>query len=156
MSTVQSRRTPKVLIVEDQPEHAHLLRAALEECVPDVSCTILPDVPEALAYVAGQDSRTAATSPELVFLDMLLPSGSGLDVLGAIRHHPTLKSTPVLVLSCSEQVEHIKAAYALNVTGYINKPDGFPDLERTVKTIARFWLETATLPEKSGPRKYSA
>ncbi len=72
-----------------------------------------PNIAEAVRFILTRDgwrldhwsegsqalARIAALRPRLVILDVMLPAQSGLEVLAALRAHPVLAATPVLMLT---------------------------------------------------------
>jgi DNA-binding response OmpR family regulator len=67
-------------------------------------------------------SALAARRPSLVILDVMLPDGSGLEILRRIRHDPELSSLPVIVLSSLARKREIEAGFAVGANAYIPKP----------------------------------
>jgi CheY-like chemotaxis protein len=59
---------------------------------------------EGFLIEVAEDGLTAmkqlkTSKPDLIVLDLMMPKFSGVDVLKFIRAEPTLKSTPVIILS---------------------------------------------------------
>ncbi|GAB4264839.1 MAG: hypothetical protein Kow0092_16760 [Deferrisomatales bacterium] len=71
-------RQMRVLIVEDNPDFLEALRRILHRCDPNAEISTAQGVEQARALL-----RTRR--PDLVFLDIRLPDGNGLDLLEAIR-----------------------------------------------------------------------
>src|SRR3972149_8270100 len=73
----------------------------------------------------GEEALTilAKKRPTLIWLDILLPSMNGLELLRKIRENPSLKDLPVIVVSVSAGPEKIKQAFSLNVIDYLIKSD---------------------------------
>jgi len=51
--------------------------------------------------------------PDLVCLDVNMPSGSGLSVLEMLAHHDSLASTPVIIMTGDSDHETIRRCYDL-------------------------------------------
>jgi two-component system alkaline phosphatase synthesis response regulator PhoP len=78
-----------VLICDDEPSLRELIRISL-------------DGP--YRFVEADDGETSlelarSVRPDVVILDMMMPRGSGLEVLNAIRQEKELADTPVIVLT---------------------------------------------------------
>src|ERR1700752_1899409 len=81
---------PLVLVVEDDPRAAELLRVYLTEA--------------AYAVEIARDGRTglakaAAIAPSAVILDILLPDIDGWEVLQKLKTAPATQAIPVVVVS---------------------------------------------------------
>ncbi|GAB3942350.1 hypothetical protein GCM10028805_06850 [Spirosoma harenae] len=59
---------------------------------------------------------------QLVIMDMNMPGLNGLETLEFIRSKSQLFSTPVVMLSTSDQPELIISAYAKGINSFIKKP----------------------------------
>jgi DNA-binding response OmpR family regulator len=79
---------PLALIIEDDKKLAFIFAQALR--MAEFEIEIVQDGNLALA-------RLAATTPELVVLDLHLPGISGRDILYQIRSNPRLTNTKVIV-----------------------------------------------------------
>jgi DNA-binding response OmpR family regulator len=101
----------RILIIDDERAVAHALADALrlEGHVPAVAHSLS----ESLAAI---DAET----PEAVFLDLVMPGLSGVDVLRRIReHHPAL---PVVVVTGQTEPIELDELRELGVTDIVEKP----------------------------------
>ncbi|MEM8506078.1 MAG: response regulator, partial [Cyanobacteria bacterium P01_D01_bin.1] len=55
------------------------------------------------------------------------------------RKDPALRSTPVIVLTTSNQEKDRMEAYDLNVAGYLLKPVTFGSFFELITTLNRYW-----------------
>lgn len=71
----------------------------------------------------GSDSLEIANKvkPDIIILDIVMPKIDGFEVFKAIRKDPTLKKTPVIVLSNLSQEEEIREAFAYKAAKYLIK-----------------------------------
>jgi CheY-like chemotaxis protein len=140
--------TPKadVLLVEDSAAEARLAREALKETRFPVQLHVASDGIEAMEFLRREGAHKDAPRPKLVLLDLNLPRKDGREVLRDIKADEDLRSIPVVVLTTSQAQSDISRAYELYANCYIQKPlelDGFIEI---VKSIHRYWLQTAELP----------
>ncbi len=63
----------------------------------------------------------ASETPDLVWLDLLLPGMGGFQFLQNLRSTPQWKNLPVMVVSVSGSPEKIQQAFELNVVDYVVK-----------------------------------
>ena len=71
----------------------------------------------------------------LVVSDINMENGSGLDLLKAMRAHPVLKRTPVLMVTGSSDNETVSSVLQAGVNGYVVKPVSFDALKQRVEKI---------------------
>lgn len=96
---------------------------------------------EALAMLRGE-SQTPPVLPlvrRLVLLDLNMPRMGGLEFLQELRADDQLRSTPVVVLTTSNQDLDRVEAYNLNVAGYILKPVTFTNFAELMATLNKYW-----------------
>jgi CheY-like chemotaxis protein len=86
-------------------------------------------------------------APNLVLLDLNLPTMTGHEVLKHLKEDETLRRIPVIVLSSSAAAEDVELSYDLSVNSYVQKPIDMPGFVEVAKSIAVFWLTMAKLPE---------
>ena len=103
-----------ILVVEDEPALLEAVKLKLIKAGIEVLTAITGE--EALA-VLGQKK------PNLVWMDVLLPTMNGLEVLRRIRANPKTKDLAVVIVSVSASPEKIKQAFSLNVLDYIVKSE---------------------------------
>jgi signal transduction histidine kinase/DNA-binding response OmpR family regulator len=126
---VQPART--VLIVEDDPQFAHLLGVHLRRAGYEPS-----------TVHSGADAVPFARRlrPRLITLDIMLPDLSGWSVLETLKSDPELRDIPVLVISVIDDPER---AFSLGAIDYLVKP-----FDRAALLAA---LERVQVAEAAGP-----
>ena len=140
-------RPARVLLVEDDPGDAQLMRIAFTETHPDADLRVATDGEAALQAIMHPDER-----PDLVLLDLNLPRLTGHEVLEAVRDagEPGAARTPVVVLTTSSARADVQRSYELGARSHITKPREIDELFATVATLARYWFETVELPGQDG------
>jgi CheY-like chemotaxis protein len=149
---MSSRRA--ILLVEDNPADIQITRRALRESGAPVELIVVRDGQEAVDYLCRHGAHAADASwrvPDLILLDLNLPRLTGQEVLRHIRGEEALQSVPVVVLTTSTRPEDIRDVYAAGANTYIEKPQDFARFVETLRTIQRYWLDTALLPPSPGP-----
>ncbi|HEY9076550.1 MAG TPA: response regulator [Anaerolineaceae bacterium] len=73
------------------------------------------------------------SQPDLILVDMLMQSMSGLVFVEKLRSLPALKSIPVLVLSAGTSWQDPELANKAGANGYLSKPLSIDDLETALK-----------------------
>ncbi|MGD1060564.1 MAG: response regulator [Methanomassiliicoccales archaeon] len=140
-------RPPRILLIEDNPEDARLVKECLFQERHSAELTIAKDGECALGILAeGAEGRRPL--PDLVLLDLNMPRIDGHEVLAEIKKSPELRSIPVIVLTSSSCESDVRQAYDLQASSYIVKPGNLDDLESVIRSIVHFWFESARLPER--------
>ena len=131
-----------VLLVEDNEDHAELLKRTLQEAAGLIRIVHARDGEAALDYLglsnpsAGEEGNEI---PGLVLLDLRLPRIDGLDVLRRIKDTRRLRPVPVVVLTTSSAPTDIARAYHLHANSYLAKPVSFDHFSRLMHTLSRYW-----------------
>lgn len=116
---------PRVVLVDDHALFRAGVRAELGESVEVVGEA--DDVEPAVRAICGQ-------RPDVVLLDVHLPSGSGSRVIEAVRtEHPEIR---FLALSVSDAPEDVIAVIRAGARGYVTKTIGADDLVEAVRRVA--------------------
>ena len=108
-----------ILIIEDDPEAAHILELSLKREQYKITIT--------LNGMQGLVSVQTA-QPDLVLLDLMLPDIDGYKVLRRIRANPLTAELPIVVVSAKTQDADKLMAAQLGANGYLTKPYRRADL----------------------------
>jgi two-component system response regulator len=144
---MSSAHVAEILLVEDNPGDADLVRIALEENKLCNHLHVAEDGELALEFLRRQGRYTRAPRPDLILLDLNLPRKDGREVLAEIKADESLRRIPVVVLTTSAQDEDVLRVYNLNANCYVTKPMDFDQFAKVVKAIDRFWFGIVTLPK---------
>jgi two-component system alkaline phosphatase synthesis response regulator PhoP len=103
----------KVLVVEDDFSTAELIKFTLG--TKDISVDIAGDGGEAIKKV-----RT--NTPDVIVLDIMLPTMDGYQVCELIKHNVLWQSIPIIMLSAKVQREDISKGLEKGADEYMTKP----------------------------------
>ena len=105
-----------VLIVDDEQHIRLLIEQTLEELLDEgVELYTASDGDEALAAIEAQ-------SPDLVFLDVMMPRRNGLQVARAVREEMGKADTHIVLLTAKGQAVDRGAGLAAGANRYLTKP----------------------------------
>lgn len=138
-----------ILLVEDEPADAHLVRSALKE--NKVYCKLhhVVDGVDALAFLRRQgEEYSDVPKPDLILLDLNMPRMNGREFLAAIKEDAELKSIPVVVLTTSDVERDVVSSYHLGAAGYITKPVDMEQFIDAVRQLGDYWFVLTRLPGK--------
>jgi CheY-like chemotaxis protein len=136
----------RVLLVEDDPDHAELVKRGLDECHANLELVHLEDGEAALAYLQGRDAADSPERPHLILLDLRLPRIDGLEVLREIKSSPDLSDIPCVVLTTSRAEGDMVKAYRLHANSYLVKPGSYEGFVALMAEVERYWLRQNSRP----------
>ncbi len=131
---MRADRATDVLLVEDDPDHADLLRFVVEDAIPGARVRWIDRGDAAAEHLARCGDEGGP--PDLVLLDLKLPGLRGHEVLRRARSHPGLAGLPVLVVTSSNTPEDRQAAEDAGADGYIVKVAGLDRMEEVLREAA--------------------
>ncbi|MEP0822886.1 MAG: response regulator [Ignavibacterium sp.] len=138
----------RIMIIEDNNDHARILKWAFEQTNHTTNLTFFRDADAALGRLQG-DGQSPAAAPDLIFLDYNLPRASGGEVLALLKANKNSKDVPVIVLSSSEREEDVRHAYELGASTYISKGVILNELRNSLQAVLDYWSKIAKLPRRS-------
>lgn len=139
-----------ILHIEDNPADARLTQEAFaEEGIRD-HVHIAQNGLEGMDFLRQAGRFSNAPRPDLILLDLNMPSKGGHEVLAEIKADPDLGRIPVIVVSDSHTDADILKAYDLRANCYIVKPLDFARFLEVVGAIKEFWMGIVQLPPHQG------
>jgi CheY-like chemotaxis protein len=139
----------RVLLVEDDAVHAKIIRRTLERRGHIAHLRHVETGDAALDHVLRRKpdvNGADAFSPDLILLDIRLPTIDGFDVLKAIRADDHACRTPVVMVTTSEDPYEVRKAYEMGANAYISKPTDFDALAAKLTSLDHFFSEAVELP----------
>jgi hypothetical protein len=117
---------PRILIVEDSPTQALKLRRTLEQAgYPVIQAN---DGRQGLA-------KARDTHPDLIISDVSMPHMDGFEMCHHIKTDPTLRDTPVILLTALTTPGEILSGLDAGADNYLTKPVDEPFLLNRVSTL---------------------
>jgi len=113
-----------ICIVDDQPTIREMLRFAL----------ILQGL-EVVAAVDGADAleKIVRHDIDMIIIDWQMPKMDGLELLRRLRKIDAFAETPVVMISCHDDIEARRRARELGALNWLKKPFRISDLQLIVK-----------------------
>lgn len=145
-SSSTTRRDADILLVEDNPGDARLLKEGFHDASISNTLHVVTDGDEALDFLYQRAEYANAPRPDLVLLDWNLPRTSGEEVLEEMNADPSLDQIPVIVLTGSDAQEDIITSYSNQANAYVTKPVDTDEFIDTVRSLEEFWLSVVHLP----------
>lgn len=138
-----------ILLAEDNPRDVELTLEAISEYGLANNLTVVKDGVEAMDYLLykGNHKLRKKGNPAVVLLDVKMPRMDGIEVLQAIRNHPSLKFLPVVMLTSSREEPDLKRSYQHGANAYVVKPVDYKDFMIAIKQVGLFWALINELPQ---------
>ena len=117
-----------ILVVEDDPALAELLRYNLKAAGHAVTC-----------IASGEDAETVLLEErfDLAILDWMLPGLSGIELCRRLRAKPETKALPILMLTArGEEADRVRGL-STGADDYVVKPFSVTELMARVKALLR-------------------
>jgi YesN/AraC family two-component response regulator len=111
MKIVEETKKLKTLVLEDEPETNELMCKTLQNFFSDVQSAA--DANEAMELFEKH-------SPDIIFIDIILPGKSGLEVAKEIREINPKQI--IVIVSASNDMGNISEAVKIGVNNFIRKP----------------------------------
>jgi CheY-like chemotaxis protein len=111
----------KLMVIEDNPEDVTLLSKRLENLKFDHEMIPFSRGEDGIRYVEAQSAQKNPI-PDLILLDLGLPGEHGLEVLKKLKNHTVLKSTPIIVVTSSDEKIDKVETFRRGGTFFITKP----------------------------------
>jgi CheY-like chemotaxis protein len=143
-----------ILVLEDNPGDARLIREILNENKLYSSLYIVNDGVEAMSFLHNEGKFSIAPKPDLIILDLNLPRKDGREVLAEIKADDELKHIPIVIMTISQAEEDILKTYKLHANCYITKPIDLNEFIKVIKSIEDFWFSVVKLPPKATVKKW--
>lgn len=118
----------RLLVVEDDPDIAELLRHYLERAGHEV---------QVLTQGADAVPRVRAERPDLVILDRMLPGLDGLEICRLLRAQPSTADLPVMMLTARAEESDRIVGLELGADDYITKPFSAKEVVARVNALLR-------------------
>ena len=139
MASDQERVT-RILIVDDHEDNVELLRARLEAWGYATESAADGDI--ALRMVE-------ASPPDLILLDVMMPTIDGTEVARRIKENKALPFIPIIMQTALDAPEHKVAGLGAGADDYITKPIEFAELGARVKSMLRIKRLQEELEQKT-------
>ncbi len=120
---------PRILIVDDEPYQRILIRETLSTDPDLVFCDA----------ENGADALRMARRypPDLILLDVMMPSMDGFEVCRILKADPTMRGIPIILVTALGQLQDKVAGLDSGADDFINKPYEEGELQARVRSALR-------------------
>ena len=123
----ERERTPRLLVVDDDPATAELIRQWFADSM------------EVLDASDGKQGLEQAfeSRPDLLLLDLRMPGLDGIAVAQQLKRDPRTRAIPIVVLSACRDAESKIDAFSAGADDYMTKPFEVQEVEARVRSMLR-------------------
>ena len=140
-------KNSEILLIDDNPQDNMLFRNFVHRNNYEINLNIMQSYVDAIEYLFSISSDGDHSLPHLIVLEITTSTHKGLTLLKSIKEHPELKKIPILILTHSDDPEHVGICYAQNANAFIRKPGSKDRYISLINTILKFWMKKVSLPE---------
>jgi len=115
--------TKKILLIDDEKDFVESVKEFFE----------MREYQVIAAYNGEEGLEKAKESPDIILLDIKMPSMDGFEVLRRMKDQSETRNTPIIMLTSKTDTEAIFEAQHLWATDYLMKPAGMGALLMMVK-----------------------
>ena len=128
-----------VLIVDDEPQNIDVLKG------------ILGDTYRIKAATNGEKALRIALSdnpPDLILLDIMMPSMDGYEVCAKLKADPRTERVPVIFVTAMGEIKDEERGFELGAVDYITKPVSPPLVKARAKSQLALYDQNRVLEQK--------
>lgn len=136
-----------ILSIEDNEADFALLKKALEK-IPNISLNIIniKNGESALNFIYKKEDYKLSPTPDIIILDINLPTINGKEILKKLKQDENYKVIPIIMFSTSDYFSDIEECYKLYANSYITKTFNIKELFKKIANMGEYWLTSNELP----------
>lgn len=125
-SAPQTQPLYRVLVVDDDPQTARLVRAWFEGQPYEVL-----EAPDGLEGVRAASRE----KPDVILMDVRMPGMDGISAARQLKTSPGTRQIPVIVLTACRDVRDKVEAFAVGADDYVTKPFAFEEVDARIRCL---------------------
>jgi two-component system, response regulator len=122
----------RVVVIEDDENDRALLLRQLRKSKIDEHVKFLTDGKEALIFLSDLPPAQPFCNLIAIFLDLKLPSISGLDLLRQIKQIQGMQNVPIIIVTSSLDPKDFEECQRQNVAAFVPKPVTFESFSKAI------------------------
>ncbi len=111
----------KILIVDDS-EDSRLLVSKLLESADHHDIVALDSARSAFEYLGLEGETPQPSPPDLILMDILMPSITGIEASRRIKAQESVQDIPIIMVTAKSEMGSLQEAFAAGAMDFISKP----------------------------------
>ncbi len=116
----------RVMIVDDDPDAL----AMMEKILSEEGFELIK-----VSNATEVGLKAAQLAPDLILLDFLMPEINGFEVCKALRENESIRSTPIMAVTCLTKEDDIERIFSCGADEYLAKPFKVEQLLEKVREL---------------------
>ncbi len=130
----------RILLVEDNQDDVEMIRRFVAASDQALVLDVASSAEEALTHL-----RHTANSPAMMFVDLTLPTRSGLDFIREVKGDQAMQDIPIIILSGSQNDDEVRIGRDVGAHSHFTKPISAQDLSWVTTSIRQYWERIVAL-----------
>lgn len=135
-----------IFIADDDLDDIQLTKDCFDENNLPIRVNDVNDGQLLLDHLKTLARESERELPQLILLDLNMPSKTGLETLQELKADARLCRIPVIIFSTSKAQKDIDKAYELGASCFVNKPNTLEEWCDKMGKLGRFWLDCVKVP----------
>ncbi len=127
----------KVLIADDMM----IIRNMIKSMLTELGLTNFHEASNGAAAWTLFEGCAESEPFQLIISDWNMPELKGIDFLKKVRAHPTLKSTPFILVTAEAEKSQVMEAIKAGVSNYIPKPFTVATFKDKLEAVHKKWQQ---------------
>ena len=124
-----------ILIVDDSADIRSLFRTLLAEEVYSDEVLTAASAIDAFKYLGMADPAGAASSVDLILMDISMPEMAGVEACRWIKSTASVQDIPIIMVTAHSEVEYLEEAFEAGAADYITKSVNKFELRARVRAV---------------------
>jgi len=125
------KRTLNILLADDDEDDRMIFTEIVAQMEDNIHLRTVSDGQQLIQLLSDK----GASLPDVIFLDLNMPSKNGKQCLKEIKTSPSLRHLPVIIYSTSAAEKDINDTYKQGASLYIQKPSNIKGLKKTLTNV---------------------
>ncbi|MGC6441107.1 MAG: response regulator [Rubripirellula sp.] len=135
----------EILLVEDGLTDAKMTMFAVRRSQVHHRLTLMRTLNDALRFLERQSIYAQAPRPDLILLDLMLPDGSGLEILDSVNQLENQHRPTVVALTASNDESLRDRCQTMGVHDFMKKPVHEREFMRVIRDHKKLMIHSTPL-----------